>query len=72
MASFLVTIVSVHPKLVSKCVRGINEQVLKSSGAEYVLSSREKIRKTLTLTLAPTPSPLYFRGLSVMKPEILL
>ena len=33
----------------------------------------KKIRNTLALTLPPLPlSPLYFQGLSVMKPEILI
>ena len=33
-------------KLVSKCTRGINEQLLKTSGAD-VLSSRKELKKTL-------------------------
>ena len=43
----------------------MNEQLLKTSGAD-LLSSRKKLRKTLwgvASTSSPPPSPLYVRGL---------
>ena len=45
ITSYLVTIATDH-QLVSKCVRGMNEQLLKMSGTD-VLSSRKKLRKPL-------------------------
>ena len=44
-------------KLVSKCTRGINEQLLKTSGAD-VLSSRKKNQKNLRGAVATTRPPL--------------
>ena len=45
MTLYLVTIVNGHHfKLASKCARGINEQLLKTSGAD-VLSSMKKEKK---------------------------
>ena len=51
-------------KLVSKSARGMNEQLLKTSGAG-VLSPRQKLRKTLWgrgEVASTTPHPLYVRG----------
>ena len=49
-------------ELASKCARGMNEQLLKTSGAD-VLSPRKKLRKTLWGD-PPLPPPLYLRALS--------
>ena len=43
-------------KLVSKCVRGINEQLLKTSGAD-VFQSRKKTQKNLRGRWQPLPLP---------------
>ena len=54
-------------KLVSKSARGINEQLLKTSGAD-VLTSRKKLRKPDGGSIHPHPHPpplLYVQGLSV-------
>ena len=48
------------PKLDSNSEQGMNEQLLKTSGAD-VLSSRKKLRKTLGGWYRP--HPLYVRGL---------
>ena len=47
-------------ELVSKCARGMNEQVLKTSRAD-VLSSRKKAQKNVG-GIQPLSSPLYLRG----------
>ena len=47
---------------VSKCARGMNKQLLKTSVTD-VLSSRKKLRKTLRGGDPPPPLPLYVRGL---------
>ena len=49
-------------KLVLKSARGMNEQVLKTWGAD-VLSSRKKLRKTSWGSGIHPPPPLYVRGL---------
>ena len=51
-------------KVVSKCARGMNKQLLKTSGTD-VLSSRKRFRKKLWgLASFPPPSPaLYVQGL---------
>ena len=46
MTSYLVTIATDHHLLVSKCARGMNEQLLKTSGID-VLSFRKKTPKNL-------------------------
>ena len=46
ITSYLVTIATAITKLVSKCVQGMNELLLKMSGTD-VLSSRKKVRKPL-------------------------
>ena len=46
MTSYLVTIATDHHLLVSKCARGMNEQLLKTSGTD-VLSFRKKTPKNL-------------------------
>jgi len=57
-------------KLVSKCVRGMNEQLLKTSGAD-VLSSRGKNSEKTYLWMvggraSTTPPPHYVRGLIII------
>ena len=54
MTSYLVTIKTDITDLDSKCARGMNEQLLKTSGAD-VLSSRRKLRKTLWGGIHPPP-----------------
>ena len=49
-------------KLILKSARGMNEQVLKTWGAD-VLSSRKKLRKTSWGSGIHPPPPLYVRGL---------
>ena len=50
MTSYLVTIVTAIMKLVSKCLLGINEQLLKTSGAD-ALSSKKNLRNVRGLKL---------------------
>ena len=66
MMSYLVAIVTDHltiTKLVSKCARGMKEQLLKTSGS-YVLSSRKNLKRKLrwgvTAVLLPPPCQMEF------------
>ena len=52
-------------ELVSKCARGMNEQLLKTPGID-VLSSKKRLRKTLWGRGGIHP-PLYVRGLKFIK-----
>ena len=73
MTSYLVTIATTITKLVAKYARGMNEQLLKTSGAD-VLSSRKKLRKTLWEGRggAIYPHFLYVRGLISWAQQYLL
>ena len=56
MTSYFVTIELTITELNSKCARGMNEQLLKKSGADHdVLSSRRKLRKTLGVGIHNLP-----------------
>ena len=69
MTSYLVTIASAITELVSKSAQGMNEQLLKTSGAD-VLSSRKKLRKTSSR--GDIQPPLYVRGLKKKPSAVLL
>ena len=62
MTSYLVTIATDHHLLVSKCARGMNEQLLKTSGID-VLSFRKKTPKNLMggAGVGSTPAPSLVR-----------
>ena len=60
MTSYLVTIATDHHLLVSKCARGMNEQLLKTSGID-VLSFRKKTPKNLMGGVGSTPAPSLVR-----------
>ena len=73
MTSYLLTIETDHIELDSKWARGMNEQLLKTSGADVLSSGKKKTQKNLlggihpTHPPPPTPPPLYFRGLRGMQ-----
>ena len=53
-------------ELDSKYVQGMNQQLLKTSGAD-VLPSKRKVRKTLRgVASTPPPPPLYVQGFQVV------
>ena len=60
MTSYLVTIETDHHWTSLKMCRGINEQLLKTAGAD-VLPSRKKLRKTLGVW-QPPPLPRTSEG----------
>ena len=71
MKSYLVTVETDHHyKLVSKCARGINEQVLRTSGAD-VLSSRKKPRVGGGGGWSPLARPRVNRGIGMVNEEFL-
>ena len=52
-------------ELDSKYVQGMNQQLLKTSGAD-VLPSKRKLRKTLRGVASTPPPPLYVQGFQVV------